>query len=95
MCVKGNMYESTDCTLHADVSVELALCCLLLGDSEKAEDILGLGPDSPPEQADPSIKTFVMVCVRTKQSGIARNVMLFALADLVIHCSFALNDLML
>ncbi len=45
----------------ADVSVELAVCCLLLGDSEKAEDILGLGPDSPPENADPAVRSFVMV----------------------------------
>ena len=45
----------------ADVSVELAVCCLLLGDSEKAEDVLGLGPASPPDQADPAIKSFVMV----------------------------------
>ncbi|KAL0041666.1 hypothetical protein WJX79_000259 [Trebouxia sp. C0005] len=44
----------------ADVVVELAVCCLLLGDSEKAEDILGLGPDSPPESADPAIRSFVM-----------------------------------
>ncbi|KAL0037727.1 hypothetical protein WJX77_009734 [Trebouxia sp. C0004] len=48
--------NSTD----ADVTVELAVCCLLLGDSEKAEDILGLGPDSPPENADPAIRSFVM-----------------------------------
>lgn len=46
----------------ADVSVELAVCCLLLGDSEKAEDILGLGPGSSSDQADPAIRSFVMVC---------------------------------
>lgn len=45
----------------ADVTVELAVCCLLLGDSEKAEDVLGLGPASPPDLADPAIRSFVTV----------------------------------
>ncbi|KAL3131065.1 hypothetical protein ABBQ38_000380 [Trebouxia sp. C0009 RCD-2024] len=43
------------------VSVELAVCCLLLGDSEKAEDVLGLAPGSTAQQADPSVKSFVLV----------------------------------
>ena len=45
-----------------DVSVEMAVCSLLLGDSEKAEDILGLSPESDSSLADPSIKSYVMVC---------------------------------
>ena len=48
-------------TASADVSVEYAVCCLLLGDSEIAEDALCLGPTSTAEQADPSIKSFVLV----------------------------------
>ena len=52
-----------------DLSVELAVCSLLLGDSEKAEDILALGPDSNPDQADPAIKSFVMVCPCTAYTG--------------------------
>lgn len=47
---------------HADLAVELAVCSLLLGDSEKAEDILGLAPDAASGQADPAVKSFVMVC---------------------------------
>ena len=46
----------------ADVSVELAVCCLLLGDSEKAEDVLGLTPGSCVQQADPAVRSFVLVC---------------------------------
>ena len=49
----------------ADVSVELAVCCLLLGDSEKAEDVLGLAPGSSIQQADPAVRSFVLVCPRT------------------------------
>ena len=45
----------------ADVSVELAVCCLLLGDSEKAEDVLGLAPGSSAQQADPAVRSFVLV----------------------------------
>ena len=45
----------------ADVSVELAVCCLLLGDSEKAEDVLGLAPGSSVQQADPAVRSFVLV----------------------------------
>ena len=45
----------------ADVSVELAVCCLLLGDSEKAEDVLALAPGSSVQQADPAVRSFVLV----------------------------------
>lgn len=45
----------------ADVSVELAVCCLLLGDSEKAEEVLGLAPGSSAQQADPAVRSFVLV----------------------------------
>ncbi|KAK9819960.1 hypothetical protein WJX72_004490 [[Myrmecia] bisecta] len=42
-----------------DVSVELAVCKLLLGDSEAAEEVLGL--DQPGgSAADPSVRDFVM-----------------------------------
>ena len=47
--------------VSADVSVELAVCCLLLGDSNQAEDALRLGPTSAPNEADPAVRSFVMV----------------------------------
>ena len=47
--------------VSADVSVELAVCCLLLGDSNQAEDALRLSPDSAPNEADPAVRSFVMV----------------------------------
>ena len=58
---QGSLLQHNAAIHSADVSVELAVCCLLLGDSEKAEDMLGLGPASPPALADPAIRSFVMV----------------------------------
>ena len=47
--------------VSADVSVELAVCSLLLGDSNQAEDALRLGPRSAPNEADQAVRSFVMV----------------------------------
>ena len=48
--------------LLADVSVELAVCSLLLGDTIQAEDALRLGPNNAADDADPAVRSFVMVC---------------------------------
>lgn len=55
------MQSVTCASLPADVSVELAVCCLLLGDSERAEDVLDLAAGSSGQQADPAVRSFVLV----------------------------------
>lgn len=58
--LKSNEVGLQSC-LYADVSVELAVCCLLLGNSIAAEDALKLGPGSNSLEADPAVCAYVLV----------------------------------